>query len=74
MRKIAATGALTLAALGLTAGAASASESDVQNNANEHANTGDGINVVISDVLTNANVLGDGVLTDGVNVGDVDAL
>lgn len=74
MRKTLAATALTVAGLAASAGAASASESDVANNANEHANTGDGINVVISDVITKPSVLDDGVLTDGVTVGDVDAL
>lgn len=64
---------ITAGALAATATAASAESGPIIDD-NQHANTGDGVNVVVSDLLTNTNVLNDGILTDGVTVGDVDAL
>lgn len=74
MRKVIAATALTVAGLGLTAGAASAAPTDVANGDNTHGNTaGDSLlNLNVSpDVLTNTNIdaselLSDGILTNGI--------
>lgn len=72
MRKTITATALTVAGLAASAGAASA-DTTTGIDHNEHGNaTGDGINVSVSDVLTNTNVqdvIGDvHLLDEGVNV------
>lgn len=69
MRKVLATTGLTLAGLAAAAGVGNASAIDNNEHANQ-ANEG-GINVSVSDVLTNAPVLnGVHVLDKGVHVAD----
>lgn len=70
VRKTLTTIALTVGALGVATTAANAANADPMDHHNEHSNVFEkhGTNVIISDVLTNTDVLGGGINVTNVQV------